>query len=227
MNFYREPRFYAWLGFDRCIFEGAGQPENESYYLQSRKGEQNGYMSTSALIMTGYYLKKLVNPETINLQNAYSPKRYTYPLIRLADLYLLYAEALNEIKASPDRDVYEWIDRVRTRAGLKGVVESWENSTVPRKPAEKETMREIIKRERMIELSFESQRFHDLRRWKDAMKYFNQPIRGWYYLGSTVATYYQATTYHDQVFTPKEYLWPLKISTLMVNGNLEQNPGWK
>jgi hypothetical protein len=229
LNFNREPRFYGALGFDRGIFEGAGQPEAGSYYLQARKTESSGFRGIGNHIPSGYFIKKLVSVETVNGAGAtYKGYRYSYPLIRLADLYLLYAEALNEIKESPDAEVYYWIDLVRERAGLKGVVESWEKSSVPNKPATREGMRNIIKRERLIELAFEGQRFYDLRRWKDALRYLNEPVQGWNYKGETADTYYQVTTYWDQrVFNTREYLWPLRLNTVIVNSNLIQNPGWK
>jgi hypothetical protein len=229
LNFNREPRFYASLGFDRGIFEGAGQPEESSYYLMVRKTESSGFTAIGNHIPTGYFIKKLVHVDTENGAGAtYKPSLYSFPIIRLADLYLLYAEALNEIKEAPDDDVYYWIDLVRNRAGLKGVVESWRHSSVPDKPVTRDGMRHIIKQERLIELAFEGQRFYDLRRWGDALRYLNEPVRGWNYKGETVDTYYQVTTYWDQrVFNTREYLWPLRLNTIIVNSHLVQNPGWK
>lgn len=59
--------------------------------------------------------------------NGLSTERYAFPIIRLADLYLMYAEALNETLNTPNNDVYTYIDLVRERAGLDGVKESWQN----------------------------------------------------------------------------------------------------
>jgi hypothetical protein len=229
LNFNREPRFYASLGFDRGIFEGAGQPEESSHYLMTRKTESSGFIAIGNHIPTGYFIKKLVHVDTENGTGAtYKASLYSFPIIRLTDLYLLYAEALNEIREIPDEEVYYWIDLVRNRAGLKGVVESWAQSSVPTKPVTQDGMRSIIKQERLIELAFEGQRFYDLRRWGDALKYLNEPVRGWNYKGETVETYYQVTTYWEQrVFNTKEYLWPLRLNTLIVNSNLVQNPGWR
>jgi hypothetical protein len=227
LHFYREPRFYAHVGFDRGIWEGNGNNETAEMYLKARSGEEHGVMGTTRHLICGYFAKKLVNVETVKTGNTYQPERYPYPLIRLSDLYLMYAEALNESKSIPDAEVYRWIDGVRLRAGLKGVVESWAKSSVPNKPATKEGMRKIIKRERLIELAYESQRFWDLRRWKDAEDYLNEPVRGWYYNGEKVDDYYVVTTYWNQrMFRTRDYLWPLKLNTLIVNPNLMQNPGW-
>ena len=149
------------------------------------------------------------------------------PIIRLADLYLLYAEALNETKSAPNNDVHCWVDSLRIRAGLNGVVESWKYAKDPSKPTSKEGMREIIKRERLIELSFEGQRPFDLRRWRDAEKYMNEPVRGWDFQGQKLEDYYLTRVYFsNRKFTYKDYLWPLRSNTLVVNSNLVQNPGW-
>lgn len=230
LNFNREPRFYASLAFDRGIFEGSGQTvESNFWYIQARKGEIAGFRSIGEHIPTGYFLKKLVNPETVTgTATSMTTKRYSYPMIRMADLYLLYAEALNEMKGNPDDQVYEWIDKVRERAGLKGVEESWKASLVPSKPTTKEGMREIIHRERLIELAFEGHRFYDLRRWKKAQDYLSEPVQGWNYQGENENTYYEVTTYmSNREFKSRDYLWPLKVNTLIINSNFEQNPGWK
>ncbi|MDR3246998.1 MAG: RagB/SusD family nutrient uptake outer membrane protein [Prevotellaceae bacterium] len=228
LNFYREPRFYAFLGFDRGIWEGSGRDEANSWYIMSRQGEASGMRSSHDHLVTGYHIKKLINVNTAWNGNTTSKTnvRYSYPLIRLPDLFLLYAEALNEI-GGPGPEVYKWIDTVRLRAGLKGVVESWAQSSVPDKPTTKDGLREIIKRERTIELSFEGQRFWDLRRWKDAVRYLNEPVKGWNYNESAIEKYYAVTNVWTQrLFIPRDYLWPLKVSSVIVNSNLVQNPGW-
>src|SRR5690606_17118423 len=98
---------------------------------------------------TGYFAKKLVSVNSgFTEQHRFSAETYAYPEIRLADLYLLYAEVLNETKAMPDEEVTRWIDLVRNRAGLQGVEISWRNySKSPNKPDTKIGMREIIQRE--------------------------------------------------------------------------------
>ena len=235
LNYFREPRFYAHLSFDRSHYESSSVLQTSTYPLnfanalliQNRNGEQHGRRSSTAHIVTGYFVKKMVCYK-ISIQWS-SPVvfEYTMPIIRLADLYLLYAEALNELDATPRQEVYDYIDMVRLRAGLKGVKESWAVSNNPNKPYNRETMREIIKRERLIELSFEGQRPFDLRRWLDAEEYYNQPVRGLNYLGSTPEDYYkEMILFNNRRFTYKEYLWPLRNSTLIKNGNLRQNPGW-
>jgi len=157
----------------------------------------------------------------------FTQHRYAFPIIRLADLYLMYAEALNEWKATPDQEVYEYIDKVRARTGLEGVVKSWQkHSLTPDKPKNKEGMREIIRRERMNELAFEGVRFWDLKRWKLAETYLNKPIRGLNIMGETAQDFYQVKTVYQLKYAKKDYLWPIKQSVLLRNKNLVQNLNW-
>lgn len=228
LNYFREPRFYAHLAFDRSLYEALAQSEDKAIVIKNKSGEAQGLVLSTQHIITGYYIKKLVSFRSATTTSSPSPWRFSIPLIRLSDLYLLRAEALNEIKDAPDNEVYEWVDAVRTRAGLEGVVDSWQKySSIPAKPTTKEGMRDIIKRERMNELAFEGQRFFDLRRWKDAMTYMNQPVRGWDFQGVKLDEYYQVVTYFkNRNYTTKDYLWPIYTNTIIKNSNLVQNPGW-
>ena len=125
-------------------------------------------------------------------------------------------------------EVFEYLDRVRDRAGLDGVQESWANfSSNPNKPNSKEGLRAIIHQERNIEMAFEGSRFWDIRRWKEASREFNEPIRGWNVFGEDEASYYQVRTVFQQRFvSPRDYFWPLAENTLLQNSNLVQNLGW-
>jgi hypothetical protein len=232
LNFNREPRFYASLGHDRGIYEGAGRTDQNNYFvLNARQGEASGMRSQHDHIVTGYYVKKIVHPESAfasSTSQSFNSINYSFPLVRLTDLFLMYAEALNEA-GGPNDEVYKWIDTVRHRAGIPGVEASYAVAAPQyrTKPYGKNTLREIIKRERMIELAFEGQRFWDLRRWKDALQYYNQPIRGWNYREDTAEKYYTIITVWDKrAFTTRDYLWPLSTHSIVVNANLKQNPGW-
>ncbi|MDR1120520.1 MAG: RagB/SusD family nutrient uptake outer membrane protein [Dysgonamonadaceae bacterium] len=226
LHLYREPRFYAFVGFDRGIYEMYANSEANSTVVTEKAAETFGYLTGDRYVNSCYLIKKLVSPD-LPVSGTYTSKRYSFPLIRLSDLYLLYAEVLNEING-PVPEVYQWIDTVRRRAGLNDVVPSWAQSSNPGKPSSKEGLRDIIRQERMIELAFEGQRFYDIRRWKLADRYWNGPIvRGWNYQGNTVETFYTLQTYVSREFKPRDYFWPIKLSDLITNSNLVQNPGWK
>ncbi len=229
LHFNREPRFYADVAFDRSAWFGSGREKDDKlYYIRGRGGEFASVRERANYSVTGYWTKKLVSLKT-SLVDGKSLKVYPYsfPIIRLADLYLYYAEALNEIKSAPDAEVYEYIDKVRKRAGLAGVVESWATySNNPGKPGTKEGMRAIIQRERMIEMAFEGGRFWDLRRWKLSNDYMNTPIKGWNVLGETAKDYYNVRVIYNPLYSEKNYLWPIKEYEMVTNPNIVQNPGW-
>jgi hypothetical protein len=142
----------------------------------------------------------------------------------------MYSEALNEIKGSPDSEVYEHIQKVRNRAGLDkdgDLVNTWNTfSNNPSKPLTKEGMRKIIHQERMIELALEGHRYWDLRRWNLADEYFSKPIQGWDIFKSDVESFYQVENIFYRNFLVRDYLWPISQNELLRNPKLIQNPGW-
>ena len=230
LNFDREPRFYANLSFDAgtwLLFDTPSKSDQDTYVMQSRYGQTGSGQVVGFYSETGYFCKKLVSWES-TFKDPIAMKQYPWPEIRLADLYLMYAEALNESKTTPDDDVYKYIDAIRKRAGLKGVVDSWtQHSANPSKVKTKEGMREIIRQERGIELAFEGSRFWDLRRWKTAAQELNKTLLGWDINQKEVDAYYQPRVVYKQKFiAPRDYLWPIKEEELSVNPLLVQNPGW-
>ncbi len=230
LNFNREYRFYADLSHDRALWFGNGKlvDDEDSWIIKNLKGEYSSVFEVSQYSVTGYWAKKLVHIENeIRNGSSYFSISYAFPVVRMADLYLYYSEALNEIKSAPDAEVYEYIDAVRARAGLNGVVDSWASfSSNALKPTTKSGMREIIQKERLIEMSFEGARFWDLRRWKLSQEYLNGPIRGWSVLKDDPREYYRVNTLHSQSFKLRDYFWPIRENELVNNPSLTQNPGW-
>jgi hypothetical protein len=139
------------------------------------------------------------------------------------------SEALNECTATPNAEVYKYIDTVRARTGLEPVVDSWSKHAVDSrksKPLTQEGMREIIRRERMNELAFEGIRFWDLKRWKLSENYMNQTIRGFDIFQKTAEDFYRVKNVYSLKFELKDYFWPIRTNVLVKNKNLVQNPGW-
>jgi hypothetical protein len=233
LNFDREPRFYGALGFNGSTFYGNGVTSADNaldadvlpYYSRLGTVSADGKGSP-----TGYLWKKFIHPQTtiaVNGTSAVSGAAYPFPVIRLADLYLMYAEVLNECKAQPDAEVYEWIDRVRNRTGLEGVVASWSKyatSDKKNRPADKDEMRDIIHRERTNELMFEGHRFWDQRRWLTAETELSGITCRVIYDVDTDT--YNYTIGSGATFQPKDYFQPIANSILLLNPNLLQSPGW-
>ncbi|MFA9193246.1 RagB/SusD family nutrient uptake outer membrane protein [Flavobacterium sp. FBOR7N2.3] len=228
INFDREPRFYADLGFDGAIFyKFASGSDETKYFIKAKYQDYAGSADAFDFNVTGYYIKKLINWEQ-NFGGGTLYKEYAWPELRLADLYLMYAEALNEVDGRSTDEVLQYVDPIRLRAGLNGVVESWTNfSSNSTKYTTKEGLREIIHRERSIEMAFEGKNYWDIRRWKKATQEFNEPVKGWNVFGTAESSYYQIRTLYQQRFVaPRDYFWPIDETTLIQNPNLVQNPGW-
>jgi hypothetical protein len=230
LNFDREPRFYANLGFDSGIWYGQGKFDDkkdmELFYLEAKFREIQGAGKGGFATVTGYYIKKLVHYENVVTQSGYTVTPYPWTVMRLSDLYLLYAEALNESEG-PNAEVYKYVNLVRERAGLNSVESSWEGfSTNPGKYKSQAGLRDIIRHERLIELSFEAQRFWDLRRWKLAADVLNNTISGWDVNQSLTSAYYMPKAIFNQTFGVKDYFWPISDGNISVNRNLVQNLGW-
>jgi hypothetical protein len=235
LHFNREPRFYANLGFDGGIWYGQGRLSNnpdELYYIPCR-GDGTLHKPASAMgPFTGYYWKKAVwYQNTINglTGNDYSWTRYPWIIMRLADLYLLYAEAINEAEG-PDgansADLFRYINEVRTRAGLEEVKDSYDKYAKNVLYNNQTGMRQIIHRERLIELSLEGQRFWDLRRWKEAPDEYQKPMEAYKVTEADPEKFYQRVVVNQQNFSVKDYFWPIQTSVIENNPNIKQNIGW-
>ncbi|WP_295719328.1 RagB/SusD family nutrient uptake outer membrane protein [Mucilaginibacter sp.] len=227
-HFNREPRFYADMAFDGGVWYGNGVTGNgENALFVAGKGPSSfaGFKDYIRLNETGYWPKKLVNYLTI-YDKSMTWEDFHMPLIRVAGMYLLYAEILNE-QGKASSEVIPYIDRIRTRAGLPGVVEAWTKySKNPTKYATQDGLRQIIHQERRIELAFEGQAGWDLRRWKELQSVMAKPLQGWAFLEESFVNYYRPHTIITPVFNNRNYLWPIKADDLVVNNNLVQNPNW-
>ena len=235
----REPRFYANVAADRCYWQ-RGPAANKNMLVQAYRGEAFGIHESFLLYsqpqnLCGYYVKKFSRSEVQTYQytsNTGSLGDCRWPMIRLAELYLIQAEAWNEYLSKPDDKVYEPLNKVRRRAGIPDVEVAWkEFSTQPQKIESKEGMREIIQQENFVEFAFEGHRFWDLRRWKLAHLELNDKILGWNVLGENARTFYNnfegpVVVWDKTKFVaPRDYLFPIKAEEAMIAGYV-QNPGW-
>ncbi|MEN6324056.1 MAG: RagB/SusD family nutrient uptake outer membrane protein [Proteiniphilum sp.] len=230
LHFNRENRYYASLGFDGGIWYGQGRFDDSSdnlLFVSSKRGQPAAPINLSSYSTTGFFPKKYTHFQSvIGTGSTFTRESYPWPVIKLNDLYLLYAEALNEVNGSSD-EIYLYLNKIRARAGLPDVEDAWSNYSVnPNKYKTQEGLREIIHRERTIELMFEGQRFWDLRRWKEAVTELNKPITGWDLDQETAQGYYREKMIYNQTFRTRDYFWPLNENAILANPALVQNPGW-
>lgn len=237
----REPRFYAHIAADRCFWmrgkSSSGSVNNMR--VRAYQGEQFGTQSTTITSnpqnIAGYWIKK-------GTYSNVGTKEYTiidnreeaFVETRLAELYLMQAEAWNEYEGplANYSHVYEPLNKVRKRAGIPDVETSWTDySNTPNKVKTQAGMQEIIRQEWNVEFAFEGRRFWNLRRWMTAPEELNSALYGWNILGKDAAQFYNnyngpIVVWSQRKFTvPRDYLFPLESEEVMISGCV-QNPGW-
>lgn len=190
--------------------------------IQSWIGGKDGQYNTNAT-KTGYYIRKYAN-ENVNLITGGGVLGHTWPFFRLAEIYLNYAEALNEYDPG-NADIAYYINLIRRRA---------KQPDLPSGLAQQE-MRERIRNERRVELAFEEHRAWDVRRWKTAKNTLGSDLLGieiTMKAGQTTGTpgneafTYRSVLVEKRVFEEKMYWYPIPLSELMKMKGWEQNPGW-
>lgn len=237
LNTLREPRFYAWIAFHHGYYEVQGEDKSEvtsAYHTKFKRGKSNAKLLTEFLFnqnsgktergtgsFTGYLVKKGAHPGSNITSTGRHLVQYPWPVIRLAELYLNYAEACiecNELETG-----IGYLDKVRYRAGIPGVKESWQGIAM----LDQNKLRAIVRRERQIELFLENHNFWDLRRWGEAETLGIQPMGMSVMEKSDLAAFGQpAAVDVRRRFIPAQYLMPLPIEEININSNLVQNPGY-
>ena len=138
-------------------------------------------------------------------------------IFRMAELYLSYAEALNEYENTPPNEAYDAIDLIRVRSGMP---------KLPRGLSQAE-FRERVRNERAIELAFEGHRLFDIRRWEIAndgiMKGAMYGIH--IYKGTGTQCSYKPYVFETRTFKQSMYRHPFPQSEVN-KGYLIQNPGY-
>ena len=163
---------------------------------------------------TGYYLRKFLN-EDVNIQTGGSSAGHVVPLFRLAEIYLNYAEALNECDPT-NPDIALYLNKVRNRASLPNV-----------SALSQEQMRAVIQHERRVELAFEEHRSWDVRRWKIASSTLGAPLMGVQIERKPLGGYtYMPVKVEQRVFQPKMYWYPIPQSEVLKLKQWKQNNGW-
>lgn len=213
----RDPRFYYNItkDGDRLIMNTNNADTYAQFYVGGR------HTNVKSLIVSFAY-QKFHHVTCNKYDNGWSNYWYKEcPHLRLAEVYLNYAEAVNEAYG-PTGSVPGGITAaaalniVRTRAGVPDVD--------ARYLGDKADFREIVRQERAVELAFEGHRWNDLRRWHIAhlLKY-----REKYHLEfDKQHTYFKKvldiTTVHDE----KHYWLPFEVAQVNMYPEFEQNPGW-
>jgi hypothetical protein len=205
----REPRFYVGITYNNSywLYQTGSDPIVTNMEFNGNSGR---LQSTSDVSPTGYIVRKDV---------AANDDSRGALLLRLANIYLDYAEALNESNPA-SADILKYLNLIRERAGVPQY-----GTTIPA-PVSQADMREAIRAERRVELAFESVRYFDTRRWKIAETTNNGPVYGMD-MTKSGTDFYKKTVIETRIFKPKDYLFPIPNKQILINSNLVQNPGWQ
>ena len=136
----RDPRFYAWLAVDRGVWRTHDLANDLKMRYNEFPGGRGAHHTTD-FYWTGIGVKKLVHPESGTGHWARVVK-FPYPILRLADLYLMYAEAYNEYYG-PGQPAYDALNKIRKRAGLRNIEDVWSDATIVRN-VRKHTTRKVF-----------------------------------------------------------------------------------
>ncbi len=192
------------------------------------KSDPNHPSTANNSSKTGLTWAKYLNPMA-QYGDIWSCKAQTI-IFRYAEVLLTYAEAENELNG-PSAEIYGMLDQIRTRAGMPKVDQG--------KYSSKETLRELIRRERSIELAGEGLRRADILRWKDASgkmvaeTVLNIPLNSF----TGTINYVETDPYKRAVisgvelvesreFAPHNRYLPIKQDALDKNKQLKQNDGY-
>ncbi|HZH67506.1 MAG TPA: RagB/SusD family nutrient uptake outer membrane protein [Flavisolibacter sp.] len=207
----RDPRLGLSVVTNASSFNGSGTNRP----VETFTGGKDGQPIPNAT-KTGYYLRKYV-AEGTNLTNNTGSAIHSWIYFRLAEIYLNYAEALNEY-APGNADIKINVDRVRTRTGV----------AMPPMPAGSQSeIRQRIRNERRVELAFEDHRAWDTRRWMTAPAILGASVRGVNITKTGATTFtYAPFVLEPRAFEAKMYLFPIPQTDLNIAKGLKQNPLW-
>lgn len=226
----RDPRFYHDILYHGCEWAKTAEGQFIDMTTSPELGEDrtapegNGYGNSK----TGYLVKKIL-PEKYS-RNSYTDAKYVNsPYIRMAEMYLNYAEAVNEAykdpKAkSPSADItaVDALNKIRDRVGMAPVRDEFTGDYAQ--------FQERVRNEFYVELCFEYHLWHDQLRWRTAHEYDQYSFHGVKLIEDTTAVtgirFERFEIYNERHFEDKHYRYPLRDLDLQICDQLEQNPGW-
>lgn len=215
----RDPRFYANIVFDDAMFWG-----RKAEFWDGGKDSNKGIQPWNASL-SGYTYRKWFDSTRVigsARTSAGTPNR-VWPIYRLAEFYLSYAEA--QYHLGSEATARDYVNKIRQRPGVN----------MPAITAGGPALLKAIEHERQIELAFEFKRYWDLLRWKQAEVELSKPATGVYITrdAAGVKTYdyncagTQKCLAQTRKFLPYMYVFPIPSTELQRSKSLTQNPGYQ
>lgn len=218
---HRDPRLKSVIGYDgstygkKIIYTRTGINMTMDGLNQEKNRSTN----------TGYYLAKFLD-RTLNFgQSSVGTVFHLFPMIRLSDILLSYAEAMHHaygMNADPEGyglTAAEAVCMIRSRAGF-GLDDKFLDGVTDADFMDK------VKQERRVELCFEEHRYFDLRRWMDG-KQLREPIIGMRIEEKEEGLHYARFTVDEaRIFKEHMYYHPIPLKVIKESPSIQQNPGW-
>lgn len=219
----RDPRFYKCITYDGVrIIQGTG---NSDFRFANLYNGGNLRRDNDAS-RTGYLVGKFVTNKCNNVDNEWNNINIIIPYVRLADVYLMYAEAVLQGYGTPQSSFPGYLtaidafNKIRQRANMPGIDARYIGT-------KEDFMGELI-RERAVELAFEGIRWHDLRRWKLAgeKKYKEKTAIDFDRGSNGKPINLRERLIVTRVFDQKHNWLPLPTNQVNLYPSFGQNPGW-
>lgn len=237
----RDPRFYNDIIYDgvKVVSGTITNAEDERWRYANLYTGGNYVNDPRTVSRTGYLNYKFIPIGANKWDNTYGYSYSTHfhlSWLRLADVYLMYAEAAAQGYSSPSgksanfsKNAVEAVNTIRERAGVDGLSGTYASSL-------NDFMDELI-RERAVELAFEGHRFNDLRRWLLLTEYpYNIKTRHHFDRATPLDTEAdpkknEVLNFREEVIiernlTNKHYWLPFKTDDVSMYPEFYQNPGW-
>ncbi len=235
----RDKRFYHDICYDGCRFINAPTDKfaDMVYYSLYTGGLMRDVQLASR---TGFFCQKFY-PHTCNSSDGgydYDPQPQCYiPWLRVAEVYLLYAEAGAAISgptyraSTCSKTAVDAINVLRDRVGVAHVLGKYQ--------VDQKTFMDEVRRERACELAFEGQRMKDLMRWlqltekpwniKTSIEFTRKNPN--YDYENNAPEDAEVVNYHEELIleralTAKHYFWPWRDEDTYIYKDFQQNPGW-
>jgi hypothetical protein len=223
----REPRFYnavtyngSWLTYLNRKADMMYNHVDNIRSSQAHDAPQNGYLVRKAICMTDNYKTGKIT----------SRQGFIY---RLAFTYLDFAEAENEAYDTEEarQEALVYLNKIRERAGVRKYtfdnVDDLDENYIHIDNTQ-EDLRRVIRMERRVELCFETNRWWDIRRWKDAenLPEMTGDGYGMNSEGTNNETFYKRTVFQHRIWKRQYYWMPVYIDEYEKNPQLRQAPFW-
>lgn len=200
----RDPRLYA------TVFLPGDNTTISNYTYEPFNEDGSDYVGKTGASRSGYMMKKFIDEQDRATGNG----SLDYPLYRYAEVLLDYVECLIETGNWQDPEVERYINMIRKRAGMPDMDKRVYNT--------QEKVRELYRRERRVELSFEGKRYDDIRRWGIGPETMNGLIYGAW---NPKANAFVTIENRNCTF-PKYDSWPLPQTEVTSNQYIKQPTGW-